>query len=86
MVAQTPTTQQYGIVRSNHKLIYDELKQHYALYDLRSDPGENFDIAASNPTLVKELARRLLTWRKQQIDYYNDETLHSREYPPVLAD
>jgi arylsulfatase len=86
MVAQNPMILQYGIVRSNLKLIYDELKQHYSLYDLHSDPGETFDISASNPTLVKELAKRLLTWRKQQIDYYNDETLHAREYPPILAD
>jgi arylsulfatase len=86
MVAQTPLTHQYGIIRSGFKLIYDELQQQYSLYDLNSDPEENFNIAPSKPTLLRELARRLLTWRKQQIDYYNDKTLHSREYPPILAD
>jgi arylsulfatase len=86
MVAQTPLTYQYGIVRSNYKLIYDQYQRQYSLYDLQYDPGERNDITASQPSVVQELSKRLLTWHKQQIDYYNDATLHSREYPPILAD
>lgn len=86
MVAQTPDAYQYGIIRSGFKLIYDERKGEYLLYDLTSDPGETSDIADLRPALAKELAHRLHTWRKLQIDYYLDAELQAREYPPILAD
>jgi arylsulfatase A-like enzyme len=86
MVAQTSDAYQYGIVRSGLKLIYDEWQQQYFLYDLNSDPGEQIDIAPAKSSTVKELARRLHTWYKLQIDYYTDKALHSREYPPIIAD
>jgi arylsulfatase A-like enzyme len=86
MVAQTPDAYQYGIIRSGFKLVYDERQREYLLYDLASDPGENSDIAGSRPALAKELAQRLHTWRKLQIDYYSDARLQSRAYPPVLVD
>jgi arylsulfatase A-like enzyme len=86
MIAQTPDAYQYGIIRSGFKLIYDERKQEYLLYDLTSDPGENSDIADSRPALAKELTHRLHTWRKLQIDYYSDTGLQGRAYPPILAE
>jgi arylsulfatase A-like enzyme len=86
MLAQTPQAFQYGIIRSGFKLIYDEWQQQYSLYDLTADPEERNDLAAYKPELVKELSQRLQTWRKLQIDYYTDERLQAREYPPVLAD
>jgi arylsulfatase A-like enzyme len=86
MVAQTPLAYQYGIVRSGFKLIYDEHELRYSLYDLAADPGELADIAASQPGLVDELSKRLQTWRTLQIEYYTDKELHTREYPPILAD
>jgi arylsulfatase A-like enzyme len=86
MVAQTPLAYQYGIVRSGHKLIYDERDHQYSLYNLISDPGEKTNIASSRPELVNELARRLQTWRTLQIEYYADKSLQAREYPPILAD
>jgi arylsulfatase len=86
MVAQTPLAYQYGIVRSGFKLIYDERERRYLLYDLAADPGERADMAASQPQRVNELAKRLQTWRTLQIEYYSDKALHSREYPPILAD
>ena len=86
MVAQTSLAYQYGIVRSNFKLIYDEFERQYSLYDLTADPDEKADIASSQPTIVNELARRLQTWRTLQINYYADKRLHTREYPPILAD
>ena len=86
MVAQTPDAYQYGIIRSGFKLIYDERKGEYLLYDLASDPGETSDIAGLRPALAKELAHRLHTWRKLQIDYYSDAGLQGRAYPPILAD
>ncbi len=86
MVAQNALAYHYGIVRSGVKLIYDEGQQQYWLFDLTSDPTENNSIARSKPDVVKELAKRLHTWREVQIDYYTDEALHRREYPPILLD
>jgi hypothetical protein len=86
MVAQTPDAYQYGIVRSDFKLIYDERQRDYLLFNLVTDPDEKNDIAAAQPALVKELANRLNAWRKLQIDYYSDPALHTREYPPILKD
>ena len=86
MVAQTPLAYQYGIVRSGHKLIYDERESSYSLYDLVADPDEKTDLAAAKPALVQDLAKRLQTWRTLQIEYYADKSLQAREYPPILAD
>jgi arylsulfatase A-like enzyme len=86
LVAQTPLAHQYGIVRSRFKLVYDGESRRYTLYDLASDPGETNDVSATHKEDVHDLASRLQTWRKLQIDYYADRTLHSREYPPIIAD
>jgi arylsulfatase A-like enzyme len=86
MVAQTPDAYQYGIVRSGFKLIYDERQREYLLFNVAADPGENNDIAVSQPAMVKELANRLNAWRKLQIDYYSNPALQTREYPPILRD
>jgi arylsulfatase A-like enzyme len=86
MVVQTPLAYQYGIVRSGFKLIYDERERQYSLYDLAADPGETVEIAGSRPALADELAKRLQAWRRFQIDYYADQKLQAREYPPILAD
>lgn len=86
MVAQTPLSYQYGIVRERWKLIYDEWKRSYLLYDLVSDPGEKQDLAKQNPEIVRDLARRLNTWRTHQVNYYSQEKLHTRQYPPIFLD
>ena len=86
MVAQTPDAYQYGIVRSGFKLIYDERQREYLLFNVAADPGENNDIAVSQPAMVKDLANRLNAWRKLQIDYYSNPALQTREYPPILRD
>jgi arylsulfatase A-like enzyme len=86
MVAQTPLAYQYGIVCSGFKLIYDEREERHWLFNLAVDPGERFDVAASHPTLLNDLAKRLKTWRTLQIEYYADKRLHSQEYPPIIAD
>jgi hypothetical protein len=38
--------------------MYDCWKQQYALYNLVTDPVETNDMAASQPTLVKDFAQR----------------------------
>ncbi|MGZ8433125.1 MAG: sulfatase-like hydrolase/transferase [Candidatus Binatia bacterium] len=86
MVAQTPDAYQYGIVRAGFKLIFDERRREHRLFNLETDPGEKQDLAATEPVIVRELATRLNTWRKIQIDYYSDPTVQKREYPPILND
>jgi len=86
MVVQTPSAYQYGIVRSNWKLIYDEWKENYLLYNLSVDPGEKIDLAAARPDILKDLARRLHAWRTLQTGYYADASRQLREYPPTLQD
>lgn len=86
LVAQTPEAYQYGIVRSGYKLIYDDRQRDYLLFSIAADPGEKNDLAAAEPALVKQLARRLDTWRKLQIGYYSDPGIQAREYPPILRD
>jgi hypothetical protein len=67
-------------------LIYDEHERRYLLYNLTADPGEQTNIAASQPEVVQELAKRLQTWRTLQLEYYADKRLQTQEYPPILAD
>jgi arylsulfatase A-like enzyme len=86
MVCQTPLAHQYAVVRSGFKLLYDERRNSYKLYDLVRDPAETTDLARMRPALAKKLTDRLHAWRRAQIDYYEDESRHGREYPPILAD
>ena len=45
--------------RGNFKLIYNRRTKQHALYELKSDPGEMRDVAASYPTVVAELRAEL---------------------------
>ncbi len=55
--------------KGDWKLIYDYRKGKLELYNLKTDIGEHFDVAASNPKLVKQLAqsftKQLKTWNAQ---------------------
>ena len=86
LVCQTPLAHQYAIVRSGFKLIFDERRNSYKLYDLARDPAETTDLVRMRPALTKKLADRLDAWRRVQIDYYGDELRHAREYPPILGE
>ncbi len=86
LVAQAPLAHQYAIVRQGLKLIYDARRNVYALYDLERDPGETIDLKTRMPGVAAELAVRLDTWRKTQLDYYENPFRHERWYPPVLAE
>ncbi len=86
LISQTALAYQYGIVRARWKLIYDEPKRSYILYDLVSDPMETTDLARDKPEIARELAKKLNTWRTLQINYHADKNLHANVYPPVLKD
>lgn len=86
LVAQTPLAYQYGVIRSGLKLVYDEWERRYSLYDLATDPSETKDVAGLHPLEMDQLAQRLQTWRRIQIDYYQDTKVHARAYPPIIAD
>ena len=86
LVAQTPLAHQYAVVRGRHKLLYDVRHDKVMLVDLESDPGEQQSLVHENPALTAELLRRLGTWRRHQVDYYDDLSRHRRFYPPHLAD
>jgi arylsulfatase A-like enzyme len=86
LVVQSPLAHQYAIVRSDFKYLYDADRKSEALFDLKNDPGETRNEIASHPDLAKSLSGRLNTWRKEQIDYYQNIGRHKKFYPPKLAD
>lgn len=86
LVAQAPLAHQYAIVRQGYKLIYDVRRDVYALYDLQRDPGETLPLGDRLPAVAHELAVWLDTWRKVQIDYYENPRLQEHWYPPVLVE
>ncbi len=86
LLAQCPLAHQYAVVRSGLKLIYDYRRDRYWLFDLRADPGETREVSSQYPDRARELAVRLDTWRKAQLDYYRLPRLYRHSYPPVLGD
>jgi arylsulfatase A-like enzyme len=83
MVAQTSLAHEYGIIRSGWKLVYDSRSNKYRLYNLSNDPMERFDLSTTEVDMFQDLAFRLHSWQKTQIDYYSDRWFHTREYPPI---
>lgn len=83
---QLPGAHQFGIVRGDHKLIYDVQDQNELLFDLSRDPGETRDLSTEMPELTEALQARLYAWYDAQISYYEDSWRMQREYPPVVAD
>ena len=86
MVTQNVLAQQYGIIRSHWKLIYDEQQRNYQLFDLAADPKETINLAKRETSIMKQLADHLHAWRSAQIKYYSDTNRHAREYPPIVKD
>jgi arylsulfatase A-like enzyme len=60
-----PTTTPVSMVRSGDwKLLEYYEDGHLELYNLKSDPGEAKNLAASNPAKARELHAKLDAWRK----------------------
>lgn len=47
------------------KLLMDNDSTNIELYNLKTDPGETQNLAESKPEITKELARKVLTWRRE---------------------
>jgi arylsulfatase A-like enzyme len=86
VLSDTPWKTQLGVVRSGFKLIRDGDGGAAVLYDLGADPGERKDAAAANPAVAADLNRRLIAWRRAQLEYYGNPFRQSSEYPPVLKE
>jgi arylsulfatase A-like enzyme len=86
LMVQAPLAHQYGVVRDGFKLVHDVERDKTTLVNLRRDPGETRNLMDRRPLLAEELRRRVDTWRKHQLDYYRDPSLHTKVYPPVLLD
>lgn len=86
IMAQAPLAHQYAVIQNDFKLLYDVRRDITMLVDLKADAAERENLTAENPRLTAELRRRLDTWRKHQLDYYDDVREHSVNYPPVLQD
>lgn len=86
LVVQSPRANQVAVVAGNHKLIYDFGEDRYLLFDLATDPGEQSDLAGSEPILRRELAGRLQAWLDAQLDYYGAVARQqpASQFPPVL--
>jgi hypothetical protein len=54
------------------------------LYDLGADPGEHKDATETHPAVAADLNRRLIGWRRAQLEYYENPFRQSSEYPPDL--
>jgi arylsulfatase A-like enzyme len=52
-------TEMKAVVVDHFKLVRDELRGEFALYDLAADPEERVNLAAARPELVSRLARVL---------------------------
>ncbi len=86
LMVQAPLAHQYGVVRDGFKLVHDVERNKTTLVNLRKDPGETRNLMDRRPLLAEELRRRVDSWRKHQLDYYRDPSLHTKVYPPVLLD
>jgi len=53
---------QFALRRGSRKLVWSGATNESQLFDLATDPGETRDLAASDPTLAREMERELLEW------------------------
>jgi len=86
LVVQAPLADQTAIVKSGFKLIADFRLGRFHLYDLVNDPNERRDVVGEHPDMTRQLANRMLQWRKAQINYYADKSLHQAVYPPMIVE
>jgi hypothetical protein len=62
--------------------MFDVRHSQTRLYDLRNDPGEMHDIAASHPAQRDALMGTIAEWWSRQINYYKDATAGDAFYAP----
>ena len=64
----------FAAYKGDHKLIFNMLSKKTELFNLKTDPGENFNIAASHPDIVLDLKRVIIgrAWEFIQKDKKDD--------------
>ena len=85
-LSDTPWKTQFAVLRSGFKVIRDGDGGSGVLYDLRTDPGERTDATEAHPAVAADLNRRLVDWRRAQLEYYENPLRQQSEYPPVLKE
>jgi arylsulfatase A-like enzyme len=85
-LSDTPWKTQFGVLRSGFKMIRDGEGGRGVLYDLGADPGERKDATETHPAVAADLNRRLIDWRRAQLEYYENPLRQQSEYPPVLRE
>ncbi|MFN2378571.1 MAG: sulfatase [Candidatus Binatia bacterium] len=61
----TRTQSWEGVRRGDHKLVVSAELDRRELYDVRRDPGEKTDVAASHPDLVRDLEEEIAAWKAE---------------------
>ena len=67
-----------AVVRGRYKLIHDRGTDLYELYDLKRDPGEKLDLAATMPELYREL--------RMELDRLSDQAVAIRPVPEATRE
>ena len=55
-----------AVREGDYKLIHDEARESYELFDLGQDPAELEDLFRRQPEVVQRLTRKLDRWQKQR--------------------
>lgn len=84
VVAQSPLAHQYAVILDGWKLIYDVRRDSKLLFDLEGDPGETADLSRQRANRREMLERRLGTWMRAQLEYYEVPSRYEGWYPPKL--
>jgi len=84
VICDSPWKTHIGVYRSGFKMIRDGDLGASILYDLARDPGEKIDATTAHPEIARDLRLRLASWRRAQLEYYENPVRQACEYPPVL--
>ncbi len=83
MVAQSPISYQYGMMKDGWKIIYDRRSRKYLLY---REPYLEKNVLSGNIEIGESMAQQLQAWVALQIGYYSSRDEMKEYYPPVIVD
>lgn len=83
-MAQTPAAHQYSAIYKDWQLVLDQNSHSSAITYIGKDPtvGKNKPISEEK---IIWLQQQLAAWKRAQIAYYSDPSVHSRFYAPRFA-